>query len=326
MRVGQLTSSGPGLTRYQFVTTLVANGDAIRDGLKKRKAVLFMQIKEQPGAFGALISGIDLSQNLSAETRSELREHWLRHQVVGFPDQKLSVYDLERFAEILGDFGEDPFFESIKDHPHVAEVRRAADEQTPLFAESWHSDWSFLQTPPTATLLFGEMIPPHGGDTLFANQYAAFEALEPSFKAQISALQGIHSAARGYAPDGLYGEADEGRTMAIRYSPEAYKTQCHPIAKVHPETGRTALFVNPGYTVGIEGLSEDESWPILMRLFEHQTQQDFIYRHHWDADMLVVWDNRCVLHAATGGYDGYDRLLKRITVTGLPEGTQALSQ
>jgi taurine dioxygenase len=282
-----------------------------------------MQIIEQPGSCGALITGIDLTKVLSPATQSELREHWLKYQVVGFPEQQLSLGDLERFAETLGDYGEDPFFESIPDHPHIAEVRRAADETTPLFAESWHSDWSFLKTPPTATLLFSRIIPPIGGETLFANQYAAWETLEPSLKAELKDLEGIHSAARGYAPDGLYGEADEGRSMAIRYSSEAYKTQCHPIAKVHPETGRTALFVNPGYTLGIEGLGDEEAWPILLRLFEHQTQQDFIYRHQWSEDMLVVWDNRCVLHAATGGYDGYDRLLERITVTGVPRHAQA---
>ena len=285
-----------------------------------------MEIIEQPGACGALITGIDLTQVLSPATQSELRAHWLNYQVVGFPDQKLSLEDLERFALTLGDYGEDPFFESLPDHPHIAEVRRAADETTPLFAESWHSDWSFLKTPPTGTLLFGRIIPPIGGDTLFANQYAAWDALEPSFKAELEGLEGVHSAARGYAPDGLYGEADEGRSMAIRYSSEAYKTQRHPIAKVHPETGRTALFVNPGYTLGIEGLSDEEAWPILLRLFKHQTQQAFIYRHQWSDDMLVVWDNRCVLHAATGGYDGHDRSLVRITVTGVPGPAQAQAQ
>ena len=112
--------------------------------------------------------------------------------------------------------------------------------------------------PPQATLLYGNVIPPVGGDTLFANQYDAWDALSPAMKALLQDKQGIHSARRGYARDGMYGERDKGRSMAIRYNDSAMATQTHPMARVHPETGRTALFVSPGYTIGIEGLADDE--------------------------------------------------------------------
>ena len=171
-----------------------------------------------------------------------------------------------------------------------------------------------MPKPPTATLLHGQVIPPIGGDTLFADQYAAWTALPDELKAVVSECKGIHSARRGYAPDGLYGAKDVGRSMAIRYSDEAMKTQTHPMVKVHPESGRMALFVNPGYTIGIEGLAEAEAQALLLQLFQHQIQGEFIYRHQWSAGMLTVWDNRCVLHAATGGYEGFDRLLHRITI------------
>ncbi|MDB3979781.1 TauD/TfdA family dioxygenase, partial [Pseudomonadales bacterium] len=164
--------------------------------------------------------------------------------------------------------------------------------------------------------LHGQVIPPQGGDTLFADQYAAWDALPEDLKALISGRNGIHSARNGYARDGLYGEQDVGRSMAIRYSDEALKTQVHPMVKAHPESGRMALFVNPGYTIGIEGLAEAEARALLMQLFAHQTQAAFIYRHQWSAGMLTLWDNRCVLHAATGGYEGFDRLLHRITIAG----------
>ncbi|MDA8951225.1 TauD/TfdA family dioxygenase, partial [Pseudomonadales bacterium] len=255
-------------------------------------------------------------QSLGDDLISELRAVWVQHQVLGFPDQFLALEDLERFAEAFGEFGDDPFFDSIAGHPHIAEVRRDALETTPLFAESWHSDWSFLAKPPTATLLHGQVIPPQGGDTLFADQYAAWDALPEDLKALISGRNGIHSARNGYARDGLYGEQDVGRSMAIRYSDEALKTQVHPMVKAHPESGRMALFVNPGYTIGIEGLAEAEARALLMQLFAHQTQAAFIYRHQWSAGMLTLWDNRCVLHAATGGYEGFDRLLHRITIAG----------
>jgi taurine dioxygenase len=126
--------------------------------------------------------------------------------------------------------------------------------------------------------------------------------------------QGVHSARRGYAKAGRYGEGDAGRSMAIRYDDSALATQLHPIARVHPETGRTALFVSPGYTIGIDGLPDAEAQPLLRELFSHQAKPEFVYRHVWQPGTLLMWDNRCLVHAATGGYDGHRRLLHRITV------------
>jgi taurine dioxygenase len=275
-----------------------------------------ISIIPQDAPSGATIRDVDLSAPVDPETIAEIRAAWLEHQVLAFPDQPLAIEDIERFVLGIGRFGEDPFFESIPGHPHVAQVRRDADERTPIFAESWHSDWSFLPSPPIGTVLHGSVIPPIGGDTLFANQYAAWDALSADMKTRLGELRGIHSARRGYAPDGMYGKRDTGRSMAIRYSEEAMKTQTHPIARVHPETGRTALFVNPGYTIGIEDMPDDEAQDLLMELFRHQGQESFVYRHRWSTDMLLLWDNRCLLHSATGGYDGHDRLLHRITVAG----------
>ena len=268
----------------------------------------------QAAPCGAAVHGIDLRRPLDADTVARLRRAWLAHQVLAFPDQDLSLEDLERIALHFGPYGADPFFGSVPGHPHIAQVRRDADEKTKIFAETWHSDWSFLPQPPQATLLYGNVIPPVGGDTLFANQYAAWEALSPAMQALLRDKQGIHSARRGYARDGMYGERDAGRSMAIRYGDDAMATQSHPIARVHPETGRTALYVSPGYTIGIEGLPDAEAQPLLMELFRHQVREDFVYRHRWQPGMLLMWDNRCVVHAATGGYDGHARLLHRITV------------
>ena len=263
---------------------------------------------------GAFVHDLDLRQPLDGNTVAAIRRAWLAHQVLAFPDQDLSLDDLERFALTIGPFGTDPYFGSVPGHPHVAQVRRDADEKTKIFAETWHSDWSFLPQPPQATVLYGNVIPPTGGDTLFANQYAAWDALPAGLKARLEGRQGIHSARRGYARDGMYGERDRGRSMAIRYDDSALATQLHPIARRHPETGRSALFVSPGYTIGIDGMDEAESQPLLMELFRHQVRDDFVYRHRWQSGMLLLWDNRCVVHAATGGYDGHARLLHRITL------------
>ena len=273
-----------------------------------------LDVRPQAAPCGAFVHGLDLRPELSAETVAAIRAAWLQHQVLAFPGQELSLDDLERFAARLGPFGVDPYFGSVPGHPHIAQVRRDADETTALFAESWHSDWSFLPTPPQATLLYGNVIPPVGGDTLFANQYAAWEALPAAMKALLRGKQGIHSARRGYARDGMYGEKDKGRSMAIKYDDSALATQLQPIARVHPETGRNALFISPGYTIGIEGMSDAEATPLLKDLFAHQVRDEFVYRHHWSQGMLLLWDNRCVVHAATGGYQGHARLLHRITV------------
>ena len=268
----------------------------------------------QPAPCGALIEGVDLTRPLTGEHIAAIRSAWLEHQVLIFPGQALQLADIERFALTLGPFGVDPYFDSVPGHPHVAQVRREAEEQTPIFAETWHSDWSFLERPPAATVLYGDVIPPIGGDTLFANQSAAWEALPAAMKSLLQNKRGIHSARRGYSRAGMYGERDKGRSMAIRYSDSALSTQLHPIMRIHPETGRPALFVSMGYTIGIEGMSDAQATELLMELFAHQTREEFIYRHRWSQGMLVMWDNRCVLHAATGGYQGYRRLLHRITV------------
>jgi taurine dioxygenase len=275
-----------------------------------------MTLRVEPSGVGcgALIHGVDLSQPQSPAEIDAIRHAWLEHQVIGICDQNLDISDLERFAAALGPDGDDPFIASIAGHPRVVEVRREADETTPVFAEAWHSDWSFLESSPAGTLLYGKVIPPVGGDTLFANQYAAFDALSEAMKARIARLQGIHSARRSYSPAGVYGERDKGRSMAIRYSERAMATQLHPIVRCHPETGRPALFVNMGYTIGIDGMSEADATGLLTELFAHQTQPEFVYRHRWSPGLLTLWDNRCLLHTASGGYQGYQRLLWRITI------------
>ena len=273
-----------------------------------------LSVTPQAAPCGAIVRGVDLCRPLSADQAAEIRQAWLAHQVLAFPDQPMSVDDLERFATSIGPFSPDPYFESIPGHPHVAQVKREADETSSIFADNWHSDWSFLPSPPAATLLYGDVIPPIGGDTLFANQYAAWDALPAAMKTLLQDKQGVHSARRGYSRQGRYGEKDEGRSMAIKFDDSALATQLQPVARRHPETGRTALYVSPGYTIGIAGLPEDQAQALLAELFAHQGQERFVYRHRWQQGTLLMWDNRCLVHAATGGYQGHRRLLHRITV------------
>jgi taurine dioxygenase len=275
-----------------------------------------IRIIPSQAACGAQVHGVDLTAPLPDATVDAIRAAWLEHGVLAFPGQAMSIADLERFTLAFGPRGNDPFIAPIPGHPHVIEVRREPDEKAPVFADNWHSDWSFLRSPPAGTALYGSVIPPVGGDTLFADQQAAWDALPAAQQTRLRGLMGIHSARVGYARDGRYGERDRalGRSMAIRYGDSALATQAHPVARTHPETGRTVLFVSPGYTIGIEGMADDEARALLRSLFEHQRQPRFVYRHRWEPGTLLLWDNRRLVHAATGGYEGHRRLLHRITI------------
>ena len=269
-------------------------------------------------ACGATVTGADLTAPLDTETVAELRAAWLEHHVLAFPDQAMTDDDLERFTLTFGGFGDDPFIAPIDGRDHVIAVERRADETAPLFAENWHSDWSFQATPPSGTCLFGVQIPPMGGDTLYANQHAALDAMPADLRARLDGKMAVHSARGGYAPDGTYGADDQAtdRSMDIRPSVEAMATQLHPIIREHPETGRLGVFSCIGYIIGIEGMADGAARELLFELYAWQTRDEFQYRHVWQQDMLTMWDNRSVLHKATGGYDGHHRLLHRTTIAG----------
>ena len=265
-------------------------------------------------ACGATVTGVDLAGELSVDLVAEIRAAWLKHRVLAFADQRMDDDALERFTLAMGGFGEDPFFDPIDGREHIAAILREADEQSPLFAENWHSDWSFLAAPPAGTCLLAIDIPPTGGDTLFADQIAAFAALPEDRKAYLRTLTAIHSARLAYAPEGSYGEKDEGRSMAIRPDESARATHTHPLIQRHPETGEEAIFSTLGYIIGIEGMAQTEAVALLSELAHWQSRNDFVYRHRWEPGMLVMWDNRSVLHKATGGYKGHRRELHRTTI------------
>jgi taurine dioxygenase len=269
-------------------------------------------------ACGAPVAGADLTAPLDTETVAEIRAAWLKHHVLAFPDQAMTDDDLERFTLAFGGFGDDPFIAPIDGRDHVIAVERRADETSPLFAENWHSDWSFQATPPSGTCLFGVQIPPMGGDTLYVNQHAALDAMPADLRARLDGKMAVHSARGGYAPDGTYGAHDQAtdRSMDIRPSDEAMATQLHPIIRKHPETGRLGVFSCIGYIIGIDGMADDAARELLGELYAWQTRDEFQYRHVWQQDMLTMWDNRSVLHRATGGYDGHHRLLHRTTIAG----------
>ena len=284
--------------------------------MEAQSAYQTIKVTPQPTGFGAEVAGLDLSRRLDDSTLAEVKAAWARHGVLAFPDQPLTLDQLEAFTLQIGPFGHDPYVKPIAGHPNVLEVRRNPDEKTTPFGGNWHSDWSFQAQPPAATILRSETIPPVGGDTLYADAASAYEALSDDMKARLAPLRAVHSATKAYGMNSAYSRELDVRSMPIIVSPEADKIFVHPLVRTHPVTGRKALFVSPVYTVGIEGMSPNDADPLLGELYKHLTQDRFIYRHSWREGMVVIWDNRCTMHNALGGYDGHLRVMHRTTVAG----------
>jgi len=275
-----------------------------------------IQIEPREHGFGATVRGIDLRAPLDKASSEAIREAWARHGVVMFPDQELDHEELEAFTLGLGEFGQDPFIEPMAEHPHILELRREATEKAANFGAAWHSDWSFQANPPAGTILHSKVVPPVGGNTLYADGHRAWEALSPTMQSMLEGRQAIHSAAFAYGPRGVLAKEPHERTMKIIVSEEAEETERHPLVRTHPMTGRKSLFINPVYTVAIEGLHPEENFAILKFLYDHMVKEEFVYRHAWQPNMLVLWDNRSTMHFAEGGYDGHLRLMHRTTLAG----------
>ena len=266
---------------------------------------------------GIEIYDFKIDNHCSLKYVDELRNLWLENSILIFKNLMLDHNQFERFGLLFGEFGDDPYIESIKNHPNIIEVKREANEKAPPFGGSWHSDWSFQENPPSATLLHSKIIPPIGGETLFLNTQKAYDDLSTSIKNKINNLYAVHSAARPYADDGFYAlEKNNDRSMKIKPSKKAKDIFLHPLVRTHPETNKKSLFINPVYTIAIDGLNENESKLLLNKLFNHMENEIYMYKHLWEPNMLVMWDNRSVNHCAQGGYEGYKRLLHRITLSG----------
>ncbi len=275
-----------------------------------------IQVYPQDEGFGAEVVGVDLSRPLLPEVLSEVKDAFARHSVLSFPDQPLTLDQLEAFTLQIGRFGVDPFIAPMPGHPNVLELRREPDEKATNFGAGWHSDWSFQGQPPAATLLHSQVVPPVGGDTLFADCARAYDDLSPGMKTMLGRLKAVHSAGFAYGTKGVFARETEKRTMKIIVSAEADKSITHPLVRTHPVTGRKSLFISPVYGNGLEGFSPEESRAILGFLFQHMTAETYVYRHKWKPNMLLMWDNRCTVHFAEGGYDGHLRVMHRTTVAG----------
>ena len=267
------------------------------------------------GALGAEISGLDLSRPLSDETILAVRRAWLDHLVLFFRDQHLPPAEFLAFGRRFGEVIEYPFVKGLPEHPEIIPVLKLEHERV-NFGGVWHSDTAYLDVPPMASMLVAREIPPCGGDTLFANMYRAYETLSDGMKAMLEGLVAINSSAKADASRTREDRMkDSGRDVKKEY------VAAHPVVRRHPETGRRALYVNVAHTIRFDGMSEEESAPLLDYLFRHQTRPEFTCRFRWRPGSIAFWDNRCAQHNAINDYAGHRRLLHRITLAGdIPKG------
>ena len=266
-----------------------------------------MQVKRVAGALGAEISGVDL-RSLSESQVKEIRAAWLEHLVVFFHGQPLSPAEFMAFARRIGKPVPYPFVHGIEGFPEIIEVKKLEHEEVNC-GGIWHSDTAYLQEPPMASMLLAREIPPHGGDTLFASMYAAYETLSAGMQRLLQGLVGVNASSK----------ADVTRTREDRTGGEDRRTEYvaeHPVVRTHPETGRKALYVNVGHTVRFKDMTAEESAPLLDFLFRHQVRPEFTCRFSWQVGSIALWDNRCAQHNPVNDYHGFRRVMHRITLAG----------
>jgi taurine dioxygenase len=269
------------------------------------------EVRPIAGALGAEIAGVDLSRDLDDETVAALRRAWLQHLVLFFRDQDLPPAHFLAFARRFGEPIEYPFVKGLDEFPEIIPVLKLETERV-NFGGIWHSDTAYLDVPPMASMLVARDVPPAGGDTEFANMYLAYETLSDGMKRLLDGLVAVNSSAA----------ADVSRTREDRLKDSARAdakreyTAAHPVVRVHPETGRRALYVNVAHTVRFEGMTQEESAPLLQYLYRHQVRAELTCRFRWSPGSLAFWDNRCAQHNAINDYHGHRRLLHRITLAG----------
>ncbi len=269
-----------------------------------------MRVEPLSGSCGAILHDVDLAR-LDDGLAKQVRDVLLDRCVVFFRGQDLSPAQFMDVARRFGTPVEYPFVQGIPDFPEIIEVAKLEHETT-NFGGIWHSDTTYLEEPPMGSMLLAREVPPHGGDTLFANQYLAYEALSDGMKRMLDGLRALSSSAKA---DVTKTREDRMRDRG-RYEGKQVYEALHPVVRTHPETGRKALYVNVAHTARFDDMTEEESRPILDVLFQHQVRPEFTCRFRWEKGSLAFWDNRSAQHNPINDYHGYRRIMHRITLAG----------
>lgn len=283
-----------------------------------------LSIRRVAGALGAEVSGVDLSQDLPDAVIAQIRAALLEHQVIFFRDQDLTPARQVAFGRRFGPLNIHPYVSGMAGHPEVMEIIKEPSDRI-NFGGGWHSDMSFLKTPAIGSILHAVELPDFGGDTLFASQAAAYDALSEGLKATLQTLNAVHSASREYSAQGA--SAQKRSSMTVAAEADGYVGEyVHPMVLTHPETGRKALYVNPAFTMRIEGWKTRESKALLDYLFEHCRYEGFTCRFNWTKGAVAFWDNRSVWHFALNDYPGQRRHMRRVTVDPWPQQVRAAAE
>lgn len=271
-----------------------------------------MQIRPTSNFVGAEITGIDLARPLDQGEVAQIRETLAAHGVVFFRDQALTPDQHIAFAERFATINVNRFFKPVEGHPRIAEVRKEPD-QTKNIGGGWHTDHSYDQIPALGSILLARELPEMGGDTLFASMVAAWEALSPGLRETLSGTRAIHSSRH------VFGNRDRDEAKEGRYlnAEAAQQDAVHAVGLKVPGTGRTALYVNPSFTLRFEGWTDEESKPLLDFLYRHAARPEFQVRFEWREGSIAFWDNRLTWHYALNDYQGERRLMHRITLEGV---------
>jgi taurine dioxygenase len=268
-----------------------------------------IEVRPLAGALGAEVVGVDMAGDLDDEVVQEVRQAFLDHLVIFLRDQKATPQQQVAFARRFGEPMEYPNLPGLPEAPLITPVVKLEHERN-NFGGVWHSDTTYLPEPPMGSMLLALEVPPHGGDTLFANQYLAYEALSEGMRKVLGGLVAVNSSAK----------ADVSRTREDRIKEQGgdsktYEAE-HPVVRTHPETGRKTLYVNAAHTACFKGWTEAESAPLLEYLFAHQVKPEFTCRLRWEPGTLAFWDNRCAQHNPVNDYHGHRRVMHRVTLAG----------
>ena len=276
-------------------------------------AISYEQITVSPiaGALGAEISGVDLGQDLGNQLFQEIHDALMEHQVIFFRDQDISPSEHVAFARHFGSLQVHPFTPNLEDHPEVLILESKKDARSA--ANQWHSDVTFAEEPPLGSVLLSRICPEHGGDTMWANMYDAYDALSPSMKRYLDGMIAVHSA-DGAKFETLH-QDDGAKQDSIQDARQVMQPVEHPVVRTHPVTGRKALFINRTYTKNFKGWTREESRPLLEYLWNHAIRPEFTCRVNWKPGTITLWDNRSVQQHAIADYSER-RQMHRISIAG----------
>ncbi len=268
-----------------------------------------MQVIPQSSSIGAEVRGLDLAAGLSDAQFEQVNQAFLDYQIIFFRGQKLSAQQYYDFAQRCGRLKDYMFADGIDGFPFITEIVKTETERE-SFGSFWHSDSAYTELPPKITMLYARQIPPRGGDTLFADMYAAYDDLSPGLKNTLESLRAINSASVVPRDEYIYQE------VKSKNSAQSDQFAIHPVIRRHDETGKKALYVNGIHTLNFEGMTRAESLPLLAYLYQRVTRPEYSFRLRWQQDTLAMWDNRCTQHYALNDYHGYRRVMHRIIVEG----------